>query len=56
MLKIKKIQRKIEIKDVAVQDDPCRVSWDKYRIPGDYDCLYDCTDPTRSGAYASPNY
>jgi hypothetical protein len=52
MLKIKKIQRKLEIKDVAVQNDPC-YHWYVEGYPGQYDCLVDC-EP--ANPYASELY
>ncbi|WP_170177307.1 hypothetical protein [Acidilutibacter cellobiosedens] len=54
MLKIKKIENKIEVKDVAGQNDPCKYYWEDEGKKGKYDCLVDCYD--HSAPYGSDLY
>lgn len=55
MLKIKKMQKRLEVKDVVMQDlNPCYVYYDNYDQPGLFDCLSDCH--SGKDAYVSPDY
>lgn len=56
MLKIKKIENKIEVKDVAGQSDICKHYWEDDKLVGMLDCLYDCSAPDHPGSYASRLY
>ncbi|MCR2043146.1 hypothetical protein [Anaerosalibacter massiliensis] len=53
MLKIKKIEEKMELLDVEAQADPCKFFWDNDGVAGLYDCLKDCKGKT---PYASVKY
>jgi hypothetical protein len=46
MLEIKKIEEKVELKDLEVQSDPCKYFWNKSHVAGLYDCLEDCLHKT----------
>lgn len=41
-LKVKKITNKIELKDMEINADPCKIYYDKYDLLHEYDCDYDC--------------
>ena len=56
MLKIKKIQKRLEIKDVAVQSDSCKWLWIGLGIVGGTDCLNDCNSSKHPASYASQLY
>ena len=53
-MKIEKIKEKIEIKDMQVNADPCKINYDLYGQLRTDDCMYDCTDPV--GPYGSIAY
>lgn len=56
MLKVKKIKEKIELKDMEINDDPCKYHWLQYHTAGRYDCLSDCKYKGKVSAYGSDRY
>ena len=41
-LEVKKIENKLELKDMEINSDPCKSYWDKKHLKHEYDCDYDC--------------
>jgi len=56
MLKVKKIKEKIELKDMEINDDPCKYFWSQYKLVGQYDCMSDCKYKGKVSAYGSDRY
>lgn len=53
MLKVEKIQDKVELLDMEVQaTDPCKHFWVNNGWAGMYDCLSDCKDKTKKASDA----
>ncbi|MCR2043152.1 hypothetical protein [Anaerosalibacter massiliensis] len=56
MLKIEKIEEKIELLDVEAQADPCKYKYERDKVTGTYDCLHDCTKGGKRTPYQSIAY
>ncbi len=57
MIKIEKINEKIELLDVEIQSEPCKMYFDKQHIRGKYDCMHDCIDGNgHANKYGSDAY
>ncbi|EGT4909472.1 hypothetical protein DAF77_05350 [Clostridioides difficile] len=41
-LKVNKIINKIEVKDMEINADPCKVYWEDYGLMHEVDCDKDC--------------
>lgn len=42
VLKIKKIENKIDLKDLKIESDPCKILFTKYGLLRGDDCMHDC--------------
>nr|WP_314278615.1 hypothetical protein [uncultured Peptostreptococcus sp.] len=42
VLKIKKIENKIKLKDLKIESDPCKILFTKYGVLRGDDCMHDC--------------
>lgn len=56
MLKVKKIEEKVELKDMEINADPCKYHWTQYHTAGRYDCLRDCKYKGVVSPYGSDRY
>ena len=56
ILEVKKIKEKIELKDMEINDDPCKYYWSQYKLVGQYDCMSDCKYKGKVTAYGSDRY
>ncbi len=58
MIKIEKINEKIELLDVEVQGLPnyCKLEFENTGKKGQYNCLYDCNSGGQLSKYASDAY
>lgn len=44
MKKIEKIEQKIELKDLSINSDPCKINYDQnHKNLRTDDCMFDCT-------------